>query len=129
MPQLSRRERLRRALELPTPVRDPVPVKGTLIISGPEHDPEAWRSDFRLWMSMNAVHREDADDSGSVRILWTDFCDWAIKHHSVPCTYPTFKRLLTESGFELRNDMCLGLVLREDYESVRNRPARRKGSR
>lgn len=103
------------------------PTKPTkLLISGPEHDPAAWRTDFNLWRVEHSISRPGCDDAGGIRCLWGDFCDWAIQHHSVPCTHPTFKRLLIDAGFELRDGMVLGLVLREDYESVRNWPARRR---
>jgi hypothetical protein len=86
------------------------------IISAPEHDPEAWRSDFSLWMYQNCVCREGYDDSGGIRFLWDDFNDWAIAHNSVPCLRSTFERLLVDAGFELRDSMVLGLVLREDLK-------------
>jgi hypothetical protein len=98
------------------------------IISGPEHDPEAWRIDFCLWLSRNAIHREGYDDSGGIQFLWVDFCDWAITHESVPCLRSTLERLLIDAGYELRDGMVLGLILRSDLKIWREMDefARRK---
>ena len=85
----------------------------------PEHDPTAWRQDFQLWRAERCIHREDRDDSGSVKFLHADFCEWAIAHDSVPCRHATFERLVTDAGFELEGRMVLGLVLREELESLR----------
>ena len=92
---------------------------GGEIISAPEHDPTAWRSDFNQWMSQNTIHRKGYDDSGGVHFLWVDFCESAITYNSAPCMRPTFERLLTDAGFELRDGMVLGLILKVDLQIQR----------
>jgi len=123
MPPLSYRERLRRALELPSDRNRPAPAKGAisgnLVTSGPAADPSAWREDFNRWQSENCTRREGYDDSASVRVLHLDFCNWTIAHQSVPCRYATFEALLIDAGFQLKDPMALGLVLREDLKNLR----------
>jgi hypothetical protein len=92
-------------------------------------DSAAWQVDFNWWMSERTIHRAGCDDAGGIRCLWSDFCSWAIANQTVRCVFQTFERLLIAAEFEIRNGMVLGLVLREDYESVRNWPARQRGSR
>ena len=127
MPSLSRRQRLRRALELPAAPRTMSSVSfGSSIpreaqnISGPEHDPAAWRADFDQWRAEKCIHGVGRDDSGSIKLLWNDFIDWTLARESVPCVRPTFERLLTDAGFQLKDGMVLELLLREEFESVRD---------
>lgn len=126
-PLLSRRERLRRAVELPVAPRTMSSVSfGSSIpgetqnISGPEHAPAAWRADFDQWRAEKCIQRREPGDSGCIKSLWNDFVDWTLARERVPCVRPTFERLLTDAGFQLKNGMVLGLLLREDFESVRD---------
>jgi hypothetical protein len=85
-----------------------------------DHDPAAWREDFKMWLAENCVRRLGYDDACGATALWRDFGDWAIQAGTVPSTRATFARLLEEAGFERRGEMALGLVLRSDLAAQRN---------
>ncbi len=138
MQLLSRRERLRRSLDLPDaseqiPAREPRPVPFSLVnLDGrvpegiaksggiPTADPAEWREPFVQWLdSACAFHPRVF---GGVAALHNAFCDWEILQGEVPCNPDTFERLLRELGFligEVGGTMLVsGVAFREDVEAA-----------
>jgi hypothetical protein len=127
MPLLSRRERLRKSVELPSALcvmskkhETELPQAATESTGGmADHDPAAWSEDFDKWRAENCAHREGKDDWGGIGALLVDFAEWCVARNSVPCsTRATFERLLRDAGFRLNVGMVAGLVLRADLEAV-----------
>ncbi len=122
MPMLSRREQLRKSLELPNLPR---------VMSKDSHweprmpavDPFAWAEDFQKWALAQCVYRDRS--FGGIRGLNCDFRDWLIAHDKVPCTLDTFERLLNGIGFLIADGFVSGLVLRRTLALVSRKPTDR----
>lgn len=137
MPLLSRRERLRKALELPSAIRvtskkydTELPQAATESTGDiAEHDPAEWQEDFTRWKAENCAHREDREDWGGIGALLVDFAEWCCSRDAVPCTRATFERLVRDAGFRCTEGGVTGLVLREDLKAVLSYQAAPEGSR
>jgi hypothetical protein len=113
MPVISRRERLRRSLDLPEGlcVMSKESAAGAKEVI-PPHDPAAWAEDFHRWMLERCVWRDRC--FGGIGALHTSFCEWAISSHSVPCQRKTFERLLADAGFLVADGLVSGLISKAD---------------
>jgi hypothetical protein len=76
--------------------------------------PEEWAADVAIWMKERCAHREGRDDRGGVGPMLVDFGEWAVTHHSVPCTRLVLEALLRDAGFIVVDGMVQGLVLLAD---------------
>jgi hypothetical protein len=132
VPLLSRRERLRRSLDLPD-TRDyaspkapgPRPDRGNYegiaqLDRALPANPEEWRESFLQWLdSACAFHPRVF---GGVAALHDAYCEWEIASGDVPCNQDTFERLLAELGFlmgEVEGTLLVsGLALRDDVEAA-----------
>ena len=112
---LSRREQLRKALELPESLcvmtKEP---EAEMVESTTPHDPAAWAEDFHRWALDRCVWRDRC--FGGIGALHTCFCEWAIAHKSVPMQRTTFERLLRDHGFFFADGLVYGLLLAEDVK-------------
>jgi len=126
MSLVSRRERLRKAVELPndpcvmskeseTETQLTEPDASQVI---PDHDPQIWHEDFVRWVLERCAVRDDHEDAGGIGCLLLDFAEWAIDHDAVPCQRAVFEALLTEAGFPLKDGLAAGIVLKVDLEAV-----------
>ncbi len=138
VPFLSRRERLRRSLNLPNApdyprprIAEPGPVTLASLDCGlyegnpesdgvPPADLEEWRELFVRWLdSVCALHPRVF---GGVSALHRAYCEWGISQGGVPCTRKVFERLLTEQGFligEINGTVLVsGLAFRSDLEAA-----------
>jgi hypothetical protein len=79
-----------------------------------DYDHEVWARDFGVWMKARCTHREGKDDWGGVGAMVVDFGEWAVSHHSVPCTRLVLEALLRDAGFAVVDGMVGGLVLLTD---------------
>lgn len=81
-------------------------------------DPETWRAGFVAWVLDSCALREDYEDSQSVASLLIDFAEWCAAHHVDAPRREPFERLLSGSGFPLKDGLAIGLILRVDLEAV-----------
>jgi hypothetical protein len=118
MPTLSRRERLRRSLELPNELS--VMSK----VSAPNHlmpyDPAEWREPVATWLESKCVRNRRC--YSGVRCLHRAYIDWELSHGDVPCPIDEFERLIQKSGFLIVDAMATGLILQTDLDGVRRYP-------
>lgn len=81
-------------------------------------DPETWRAGFFAWVLESCELREGCEDSQSVASLLLDFAEWCAVHDAdAPCRV-MFERLLSDSGFPLKDGLAVGVVLKLDLEAA-----------
>lgn len=135
MPLLSRRERLRRSLDLPEGKPFPLerrqgPKPGALTNPAgniPAQDPSAWAEDFHRWALSCCVWRERA--FGGIGRLHTHFSEWAACHESVPCTRQVFEAIIGSQGLFLADGLVYGIILTADAEAIAQRESLTEGSK
>lgn len=118
MPLHSRRERLRKSLELPNLTcvmsKDSRSELGRI----PSHDPAERRKRFARWLDSACVRSPRC--FGGVSCLHIAFCEWEVQQGGIPSTRDTFELLLTEQGFLIGDVagvvLVSGLIFREDFE-------------
>jgi hypothetical protein len=123
MSLVSRRERLRKAVELPN---DPCVMSKESETETPQaategmsnHSPDAWREDFIRWALDRCALRDDHEDSQSVGSLLIDFGEWCAGHDAVPAPRDVFEALVQDAGFQLKDGLAAGIVLKVDLEAV-----------
>jgi hypothetical protein len=76
------------------------------------HDAGQWLPEFEAWAPQACVYRERC--FGGVGALHVSFCEWCVRHRSVPCTRAVFERLLDSQGFLVCDALVSGLLLRSD---------------
>lgn len=109
MSLISRREKLRRALDLPEMSsemsKDSVPIE----------DFRAWAEDFHRWTLDRCVWRQR--DFSGIGPLCKDFGCWALEHDIVPCQRKTFEALIEDAGFLFADGLVSGLILKADLRA------------
>jgi hypothetical protein len=113
---LSRRERLRKSLELPSSIFQ------TTAAPAPELSVdtlEELRVAFETWLDSECA--VSPRWFGGLSSLHLGFCEWMIARNEVPCDRGTFEALLSKSGF-LTGDMqevrlVSGLALKTDMKA------------
>jgi hypothetical protein len=86
-----------------------------LVCSGMDSpDPNAWAQDFERWAISECVYRPRGFQSTSS--LHINFCDWTIRHNSVPCRRMEFDALLSMQGFFEADGLVHGLMLGSDLK-------------
>jgi hypothetical protein len=113
MPQLSRRERLRKLSELPS-VTSPAPLVR------PDDDLVAdLRQPLVSWLDSTCTVSPRC--FGGASCLHLSFCEWCIAHGDVPCNRDAFEMMLFELGFligEVEGTWLVsGLILTTDLEA------------
>jgi hypothetical protein len=119
MPLLSRRERLRKSLELPNTLcvmSKDSPSKQ----DRPIYDPAAWRQPVTEWLHSTCLYHQRC--FSGVAHLHRAYCEWELSHDDAPCNRETFQTLLLEAGFLIVDTMVSGLILKEDFDGVRGYP-------
>jgi hypothetical protein len=123
---ISRRERLRRALDSShwsgevIAWTDPT-EEGVQTLHPLRHDPAARAEDFHRWMLERCVWRDRC--FGGIGALHTSFCEWAMSSHSVPCQRKTFERLLADAGFLVADGLVSGLISKADLWALEPSPS------
>ena len=121
MPLLSRRERLRKSLELPNApcaMNEDNPRPETLAqVELLPAEVRAWDDSFDLWTQARCAFRDHS--WGSVSALYVDHIEWA---HQTGQPFAgdreTFQAILMALGFQIQDGMVSGLILREDWEAT-----------
>jgi hypothetical protein len=115
---IDRRAWLKEALETPVDstakLVDPIGLVGSRMDSP---DPRAWSEDFRQWAITECVFRDRGFQSTSS--LHVSFCDWTLRHNSVPCRRKEFEALLAMEGFLEADGLVHGLMLASDLKALK----------
>ena len=118
MSAIDRRAWLKEALEAPANLRAKSADSGGLFgfrMSSP--DPNAWTQDFERWAISECLFRARGFQSTSS--LHISFCDWTLRHNSVPCRREEFEALLSMEGFLEADGLVHGLMLTSDLKVLK----------
>jgi hypothetical protein len=113
MRAMDRRTWLREALDA-----EPVLLSNQLSPEGMDRcDCDAWIPDCERWMLTKCIFEDRA--SQSISSLHVAFCEWAIRHHSVPCRRDVFEQLLAQIGVLCDDGFAIGLMLASDLRVLK----------
>ena len=116
MSLISRRERLRRALQVPDIDCVMSKESGTespsdrFLISNDVT--KAWMQHFQQWLLDRCARRNHC--FGAFAVLYRDFCEWCATHQVNLCTRQVFELLLASSDFLFAEGFVSGLILKDD---------------
>lgn len=131
MPAISRRERLRRALDVAEPRIDStessIPADDTTAWREPQarhlaevelipDEVRAWDDAFHAWTQTACAWREHS--WCGIAALHVSYCEWAAAHDADVCDRQTFEAALACLGFRIADATVYGLIFKTDMEAA-----------